>query len=141
MRFMSDFREAMWGVVQAAVSELDFDFAAYAIEHFDRLERTADEPAFRAALGTETTRGAWRRPSQPERERLRRLRWKLELPSLFLLHPLELLLGAHADGALEPVFADSDHQPPKMRPIAREPEDRVVRELPVEVVLPGRPTL
>ena len=30
MRFMSDFREAMWGVVQSAVSELDFDFDAYA---------------------------------------------------------------------------------------------------------------
>ena len=28
MRFMSDFREAMWGVVQSAVSELDFDFDA-----------------------------------------------------------------------------------------------------------------
>ena len=27
MRFMSDFREAMWGVVQTGVSELDFDFA------------------------------------------------------------------------------------------------------------------
>ena len=50
MRFMSDFREAMWGVVQTAVSELDFDFPAYASEHFDRLERTAAEPAFRAAL-------------------------------------------------------------------------------------------
>ena len=41
MRFMSDFREAMWGVVQAAVSELDVDFDAYATEHFERLERTA----------------------------------------------------------------------------------------------------
>jgi len=51
MRFMSDFREAMWGVVQTAVSELDFDFAAYASEHFERLERTTAEPAFRAALG------------------------------------------------------------------------------------------
>ncbi len=51
MRFMSDFREAMWGVVQTAVSELDFDFAAYAAEHFERLRRTADEPAFRVALG------------------------------------------------------------------------------------------
>jgi thiamine kinase-like enzyme len=51
MRFMSDFREAMWGVVQTAVSELDFDFAAYAAEHFERLRRTAAEPAFRAALG------------------------------------------------------------------------------------------
>lgn len=50
MRFMSDYREAMWGVVQAAVSELDFDFAAYAGEHFARLERTAAEPSFQAAL-------------------------------------------------------------------------------------------
>ena len=50
MRFMSDFREAMWGVVQTAVSELDFDFVAYATEHFERLERTSAEPLFRAAL-------------------------------------------------------------------------------------------
>jgi hypothetical protein len=40
----------MWGVVQSAVSELDFDFVAYASEHFARLRRTADEPAFREAL-------------------------------------------------------------------------------------------
>jgi thiamine kinase-like enzyme len=52
MRFMSDFREAMWGVVQTAVSTLDFDFAAYAAEHFERLRRTAAEPSFRAALGS-----------------------------------------------------------------------------------------
>ena len=39
MRFMSDLREAMWGVVQSAVSELDFDFAAYARDHFHRLGR------------------------------------------------------------------------------------------------------
>jgi thiamine kinase-like enzyme len=52
MRFMSDFREAMWGVVQQGISELDFDFVAYADEHFERLERTAAEPAFRAALGS-----------------------------------------------------------------------------------------
>jgi thiamine kinase-like enzyme len=50
MRVMSDFREAMWGVVQSAVSELDFEFAAYAAEHFERLERTAAEPSFEAAL-------------------------------------------------------------------------------------------
>ena len=50
MRFMSDFREAMWGVVQQGISELDFDFAAYADEHFERLERTAASPRFRAAL-------------------------------------------------------------------------------------------
>ncbi len=46
MRFMSDFREAMWGVVQQAVSDIDFDFAGYADEHFERLERTAAEPRF-----------------------------------------------------------------------------------------------
>ena len=63
MRFMSDFREAMWGVVQTAVSELDFDFAGYAAEHFERLRRTAAEPAFRGAGRAETTRGASRRPS------------------------------------------------------------------------------
>ena len=51
MRFMSDFREAMWGVVQSAVSELDFDFDAYASEHFERLRRTAESSAFGAALG------------------------------------------------------------------------------------------
>jgi thiamine kinase-like enzyme len=52
MRFMSDFREAMWGVVQTAVSELDFDFKAYAAEHFERLGRTAESPSFVAALKT-----------------------------------------------------------------------------------------
>jgi len=50
MRFMSDFREAMWGVVQQGISELDFDFVAYANEHFERLERTVAEPHFQAAL-------------------------------------------------------------------------------------------
>jgi thiamine kinase-like enzyme len=38
MRFMSDFREAMWGVVQQGISKLDFDFADYTRRHFARLE-------------------------------------------------------------------------------------------------------
>jgi len=50
MRFMSDFREAMWGVVQGAVSEIDFDFAAYAEEHFERMQATAASGAFVRAL-------------------------------------------------------------------------------------------
>ena len=50
MRFMSDFREAMWGVLQQGISELDFDFRGYADEHFERLVRTANEAAFREAL-------------------------------------------------------------------------------------------
>jgi thiamine kinase-like enzyme len=52
MRFMSDFREAMWGFLQNTVSALDFDFATYAAEHFERLRRTAAEPSFRAALAS-----------------------------------------------------------------------------------------
>ena len=51
MRYMSDFREAMWGAVQSVVSEVDFDFEAYAAEHFERMQRTAAEPGFRAARG------------------------------------------------------------------------------------------
>jgi thiamine kinase-like enzyme len=41
-RLMSDFREAMWGVLQSAVSRLDVDFAAYADEHFGRLRAAVD---------------------------------------------------------------------------------------------------
>jgi thiamine kinase-like enzyme len=41
MRFMSDFREAMWGVLQSGISELDFDFKGYAAKHFDRMKRTS----------------------------------------------------------------------------------------------------
>ena len=47
---MSDFREAMWGVVQGVLSQLDFDFGAYATEHFERMQQTASEPGFRNAL-------------------------------------------------------------------------------------------
>jgi thiamine kinase-like enzyme len=48
MRFMSDFREAMWGVVQGSISDLDFDFAAYAAKHFDRLAAAEADPRFGA---------------------------------------------------------------------------------------------
>jgi thiamine kinase-like enzyme len=50
MRFMSDFREAMWGIVQTAISALAFDFPSYADEHFARLDETAANPAFQLAL-------------------------------------------------------------------------------------------
>ncbi len=50
MRFMSDFREAMWGVLQQGISELEFDFADYAARHFERLGSTAESKAFREAL-------------------------------------------------------------------------------------------
>jgi thiamine kinase-like enzyme len=55
-RFMSDFREAMWGVVQSSVSDLDFDFDAYASKHFARLSETGGDPRFDSWL--EEVRGS-----------------------------------------------------------------------------------
>jgi thiamine kinase-like enzyme len=51
MRFMSDLREAMWGVLQGTISDLEFDFGGYAAKHFDRLEHTAADPEFETWLG------------------------------------------------------------------------------------------
>jgi len=44
MRIMSDAREAAWGVVQSAISELEFDFKSYASKHFERLAQAARDP-------------------------------------------------------------------------------------------------
>jgi thiamine kinase-like enzyme len=46
-RVMSDFREAMWGVVQTAISELDYDFRGYAAKHFERMGRASSDPSFK----------------------------------------------------------------------------------------------
>ena len=51
MRIVSDFREAMWGVLQQGISSLDVDFVAYADEHFERLLANASGPAFEQHLG------------------------------------------------------------------------------------------
>jgi thiamine kinase-like enzyme len=53
--FMSDFREAMWGVVQQGASDIEFDFADYTAKHFRRLVQTAEAPEF--ARGLEAARG------------------------------------------------------------------------------------
>jgi hypothetical protein len=50
MRIVSDFREAMWGVLQQGISTLDVDFVAYAGEHFDRLLTNAGSSAFERSL-------------------------------------------------------------------------------------------
>jgi thiamine kinase-like enzyme len=50
MRTMSDFREAMWGVLQQGISTLDVDFVGYASEHFDRLLAGGATPRFEHAL-------------------------------------------------------------------------------------------
>ena len=46
MRIMSDFREAMWGVVQQALSSLDIDYEDYADRHFARLLANADDDRY-----------------------------------------------------------------------------------------------
>ncbi len=40
MKIMSDFREAMWGLVQIGISKLDFDFRDYANKHFNRMTQS-----------------------------------------------------------------------------------------------------
>jgi thiamine kinase-like enzyme len=45
-RFVSDFREAMWGTVQSVLSEVDFDFRSYAQRHFERAEESRADPRF-----------------------------------------------------------------------------------------------
>ena len=51
MRIMSDFREAMWGVVQQALSTLEFDYVAYADRHFTRCLENAGDDRFEDWLG------------------------------------------------------------------------------------------
>jgi hypothetical protein len=50
MRVMSDLREAMWGVVQQALSTLDVDYVEYAGRHFERLLATARDERLSAWL-------------------------------------------------------------------------------------------
>jgi len=57
MRFMSDFREAMWGVLQSGISDLDFDFNGYAAKHFARMEGTASDPDFERHLSRPSSKG------------------------------------------------------------------------------------
>ncbi len=50
MRLVSDFREAMWGVLQQGISTLEVDFREYAAEHLERLLAAAASPGFEAML-------------------------------------------------------------------------------------------
>ncbi len=53
-RMMFDLREAMWGVVQTVVSDLDFDYATYADTHFHRLLTAAHDPRLKDWLHGQT---------------------------------------------------------------------------------------
>ena len=61
MKLVSEMREAMWGVVQLAVSTLDFDYAAYCRERSDHFFALLAEMAFDDArpscVGRSTIRG------------------------------------------------------------------------------------
>lgn len=46
MRVMSDFREAMWGVVQQGLSTLQFDYVGYARRHFDRCRGAVEDERY-----------------------------------------------------------------------------------------------
>ncbi len=50
MRILSDAREAAWGVVQAEVSDVEFDFPRYARTHFERLQTATVQPQLREWL-------------------------------------------------------------------------------------------
>jgi thiamine kinase-like enzyme len=56
LRPMAAFWEGMWGVVQGTVSELDFDFAAYADDYLGRVRSSLSDPRFESWL--EDARGA-----------------------------------------------------------------------------------
>jgi hypothetical protein len=43
---MSDFREAMWGVVQQGLRTTDADYVAYADQFFGRLRERASDPRY-----------------------------------------------------------------------------------------------
>ena len=68
MRLMSDFREAMWGVLQSGISTLDFDFRSYADKHFNRLLLAAADPDFEHYL-RQTSAGRMEDPPPAARRR------------------------------------------------------------------------
>ncbi len=51
MRIMSDFREAMWGVVQQGLKTTDADYVEYAARFFARLRDRASDPRYERWVG------------------------------------------------------------------------------------------
>ena len=138
MRFMSDFREAMWGVVQSAVSELDFDFDAYATEHFERLAPDGGSRRRSSQRSRPERRGAPRGALRIETGRAASVAsvGSANSPSCSSSSRSSSSSVPMRTGPLNQFFADSDPPAAEDEADAREPEDRVVRELPVERVVP-----
>jgi hypothetical protein len=49
---MSDLREAFWGLLQAALSDLDFDFHGYGVRHLQRALAFGQGDVFASALAS-----------------------------------------------------------------------------------------
>lgn len=56
MKLMSDFREALWELLQIGISQLDFDFGEYAEKHFTRMTEGMKDPSWHSWL-TEVVHG------------------------------------------------------------------------------------
>ena len=59
MRIVSDLREAMWGVLQQALSTLDVDFVEYATRHFSRCLESANDRRVNGWLADAATGSGW----------------------------------------------------------------------------------
>jgi thiamine kinase-like enzyme len=59
MRIVSDLREAMWGVVQQALSTLDVDYVSYASTHFSRCLESANDRRVPGWLREAATDSGW----------------------------------------------------------------------------------
>ena len=116
MRFMSHFREAMWGVVQSAVSELDFDFDAYATEHFERLAPDGRIAGFQRSAGL-NVEGRLAAPFESKTALAYASVGSANSPSRLLLEAFQLVVGAHPNRADEPLLR-------RQHPPASEEDDR-----------------
>ena len=64
MRVLSDAREGAWGVVQGHLSELEFDFDAYAEERFSRMSQAVEGPLFERWIAAVRSDGPGERDAQ-----------------------------------------------------------------------------
>ena len=65
MRLMAAFWEGMWGVIQAACSELDIDYMGYADEHLAKVRVESGRPRLRDLAGRRPCRVSERFPTVP----------------------------------------------------------------------------
>src|SRR3954453_18996248 len=123
---MASFWEAMWGPLQAVVSELDFDYRAYAAEHFAHVHESAADPRFEGWLagggsaggagpraGRDDRRGGGRRVDRPSPRRAggarrrpagpQRADERVDVPLRRACRPAAVVGPAHEDDvALDP---------------------------------------